>query len=227
MSGTRGAAGCAATARGLQAGDRVPDATLIDARGSEPVALFDLISQGWTLLIFPGDEATPETMARSSGLPGRSAMLLAMRSTRISCSTRPRKRRRGGGVARSCPRGSQRLRSTAWARGSGAARWVPGIPRSPDQPGEFASYLARVFAMQLREAHAAAPSSPSAWRKRGITTFDLSQLPRACLSKPLPSLQPSPALAAGSPASVEMLALHHPSQPTPSKSPSKRCGSGA
>ena len=49
-------------ARGLRAGDRVPDATLLDARASEPVTLFDLISHGWTLLLFPGKDAKPETI---------------------------------------------------------------------------------------------------------------------------------------------------------------------
>ena len=46
---------------GLRAGDRVPDETLIDTRSSNPVALFDLISQGWALLIFADDGATAET----------------------------------------------------------------------------------------------------------------------------------------------------------------------
>lgn len=51
-------------ARGLRAGDRVPDASLIDAASGESVSLFDLFARGWTLLLLPDNNAAPDAVAQ-------------------------------------------------------------------------------------------------------------------------------------------------------------------
>ena len=140
-------------ARGLRAGDRVPDATFVEARGNAPIELFDLISQGWTLLLFPGDNATPETTialeqvtrqvqnavgdaVRSYLVPGAPANGSAAETTLVDPA---------GKVAQMF---GARQGLVALVRPDGYL----GYRGRLDQPGELASYLARVFAMQLREA---------------------------------------------------------------------------
>jgi 2-polyprenyl-6-methoxyphenol hydroxylase-like FAD-dependent oxidoreductase len=140
-------------ARGLRAGDRVPNATLIDPRGNEPVALFDLISQGWTLLVFQGDQARPEAMGaleqiarqvdHAVGAAVRSHFVLDRPANRVTAATAlldPAQK-----VAHIFGAG---LGLVALVRPDGYL----GYRGRLDQPGELASYLARVFAMRLPEA---------------------------------------------------------------------------
>jgi 2-polyprenyl-6-methoxyphenol hydroxylase-like FAD-dependent oxidoreductase len=140
------------TARGLRAGDRVPDAALIDIRSSQPVMLFDLVSQGWTLLLFAGNDAMPESIdvlgriARqvqdTVGDAVRSYFVLdapAIDDTAVTALLDP-----------------ARQVSRVFAAGKGLVALVRpdgylGYRGRLDQRGELASYLARVFAMQLRE----------------------------------------------------------------------------
>jgi 2-polyprenyl-6-methoxyphenol hydroxylase-like FAD-dependent oxidoreductase len=140
------------TARVLRAGDRVPDAALIDIRSSQPVMLFDLVSQGWTLLLFAGNDAMPESIdvlgriARqiqdTVGDAVRSYFVLdapAIDDTAVTALLDP-----------------ARQVSRVFAAGKGLVALVRpdgylGYRGRLDQRGELASYLARVFAMQLRE----------------------------------------------------------------------------
>jgi 2-polyprenyl-6-methoxyphenol hydroxylase-like FAD-dependent oxidoreductase len=140
------------TARVLRAGDRVPDAALIDIRSSQPVMLFDLVSQGWTLLLFAGNDAMSESIdvlgriARqvqdTVGDAVRSYFVLdapAIDDTAVTALLDP-----------------ARQVSRVFAAGKGLVALVRpdgylGYRGRLDQRGELASYLARVFAMQLRE----------------------------------------------------------------------------
>ncbi|MFL6183227.1 MAG: FAD-dependent monooxygenase [Actinomycetes bacterium] len=140
------------TARVLRAGDRVPDAALIDIRSSQPVMLFDLVSQGWTLLLFAGNDAMPESIdvlgriarqARDAvGDAVHSYFVLdapAIDDTAVTALLDP-----------------ARQVSRVFAAGKGLVALVRpdgylGYRGRLDQRGELASYLARVFAMQLRE----------------------------------------------------------------------------
>jgi hypothetical protein len=143
------------TTRELRAGDRVPDATLRDARGSEPVMLFDLISQGWTLLLFPGDDAMPETIGSLERIAQQvqDAVGDAVRSYLVLDTTMK------SDAPVTALLDPAREVSRVFAAGKGLAALVRpdgylGYRGRLDQPGELASYLARVFAMQLREAQA-------------------------------------------------------------------------
>jgi 2-polyprenyl-6-methoxyphenol hydroxylase-like FAD-dependent oxidoreductase len=143
------------TAPGLQAGDRVPDAMLIDTRGSEPVMLFDLISHSWTLLLFSGDGAMPETIGSLERIARQvqDAVGDAVRSYLVLDTTTKSDASVTGLLD------PDREVSRVFAAGKGLAALVRpdgylGYRGRPDQLGELASYLARVFAMQLREAQA-------------------------------------------------------------------------
>jgi 2-polyprenyl-6-methoxyphenol hydroxylase-like FAD-dependent oxidoreductase len=143
------------TAPGLQAGDRVPDAMLIDTRGSEPVMLFDLISHSWTLLLFSGDGAMPETIGSLERIARQvqDAVGDAVRSYLVLDTTTK------SDASVTALLDPDREVSQVFAAGKGLAALVRpdgylGYRGRPDQLGELASYLARVFAMQLREAQA-------------------------------------------------------------------------
>src|SRR5215210_7620515 len=140
------------SAGGLQAGDRVPDWTLIDS-GGEPVMLFDLISQGWTLLLFPGDDAVPETIGSLEPIARQvhHAVGDAVRSYLVLDASA------NDDAAVTALLDPIRQVSRVFAAGKGLVALVRpdgylGYRGRPDQPGELASYLARVFAMRLREA---------------------------------------------------------------------------
>ena len=140
-------------AGGLRAGDRVPDATLIDIRGSEPVMLFDLISQGWTLLLFPGDDAIPETIGSLERIARQvqDAVGDAVRSYLVLDTPA------NDDAAVTAFLDPAREVSRIFAAGKGLVALVRpdgylGYRGRLDQPGELASYLARVFAMHMREA---------------------------------------------------------------------------
>ena len=139
-------------AGGLRAGDRVPDATLLDASNSEPVMLFDLISHGWTLLLFPSKDAMPETIGSLDGIARQvqEAVGEAVRSHVVLDMTA--KDDAGVTTLLDPSHGVSRL----FAADRGLVALVRpdgylGYRGRPNQPGELASYLARVFAMQLRE----------------------------------------------------------------------------
>src|SRR5215216_841912 len=142
-------------AGGLRAGDRVPDATLLDASNSEPVMLFDLISHGWTLLLFPSKDAMPETIGSLDGIARQvqEAVGEAVRSHLVLDTTTK------SDASVTALLDPDREISRVFAAGKGLAALVRpdgylGYRGRPDQLGELASYLARVFAMQLRTAQA-------------------------------------------------------------------------
>jgi hypothetical protein len=135
----------------IQAGDRVPDARLADARSGQPLRLFDLISRGWTLLLFPGERAAPEAIAVLDALAAetRAAVgdavqpLLVLESLPGNDVAIPSAIDRSGDVAVLF---GARDGLVALVRPDGYL----GYRGRPDQAGELASYLARVFAMRLR-----------------------------------------------------------------------------
>jgi hypothetical protein len=139
--------------RGLRPGDRVPDATLIDARGGAPVALFDLISQGWNLLLFQGDQATPETIGALERIARQVQDAVGAAVLSYFVLAPPAN---GGVVAATLLDPTRTVAHIFGARQALVALVRPdgylGHRGRLDQPGELASYLARVFAMRLREA---------------------------------------------------------------------------
>ena len=139
--------------RGLRPGDRVPDATLIDARGGAPVALFDLISQGWTLLLFQGNQATPETIGALERIARQVQDAVGAAVLSYFVLAPPAN---GGVVAATLLDPTRTVAHIFGARQALVALVRPdgylGYRGRLDQPGELASYLARVFAMRLREA---------------------------------------------------------------------------
>jgi 2-polyprenyl-6-methoxyphenol hydroxylase-like FAD-dependent oxidoreductase len=140
-------------ARGLQAGDRVPNATLMDAEHGAPVALFDLISQGWTLLLFRGDQATPETIDSLERIARQVQDAVGDAVNSYLVLGTPAK---GDAAATALLDPAHEVSRVFAARKGLVALVRPdgylGYRGRLDQPGELASYLARVFAMQLREA---------------------------------------------------------------------------
>ena len=140
-------------AGGLRAGERVPDGTLFDTRDSKPMALFDLISQGWTLLIFPSNGATPETTGALEQIAQqvRDAVGEAVNSYLVLD-----KSTRGGGAESELLDPAGEVTNVFGARRGLVALVRPdgylGYRGRLDQPGELVSYLARVFAMRLQEA---------------------------------------------------------------------------
>jgi hypothetical protein len=140
-------------ARGLQAGDRVPDTTLIDAHDSKPVALLDFVSQGWTLLLVPGDRVTPERIGSLERIARQVQGTVGDEIQSYLVLDTPAK----GGTEVTALLDPAHQVSRVFAAGKGLVALVRpdgylGYRGRLDQPGELASYLARVFAMQLREA---------------------------------------------------------------------------
>ena len=139
--------------RGLHAGDRVPDATLLARESREPVSVFNLIAQGWTLLLFPGDRADPETIAELERLAQqvREAVGEAVQPYLV-LETAPD----SDGDTPVLLDPNREVDRIFGARDGLAALVRPdgrlGYRGRPDQAGELASYLARVFAMRLRDA---------------------------------------------------------------------------
>jgi 2-polyprenyl-6-methoxyphenol hydroxylase-like FAD-dependent oxidoreductase len=137
--------------RGVRPGDRIPDAPLIDAASGKDVALFDLISRGWTLLLFPGTDPNPECLVELERLAQQ------VRDT-VGDEVRSY-------VVLSAPLGQEPETATLLdptgdlGRALGGDRSLVALVR-PDgylgfrgavgQPGELVSYLARVFAMRMR-----------------------------------------------------------------------------
>jgi 2-polyprenyl-6-methoxyphenol hydroxylase-like FAD-dependent oxidoreductase len=141
--------------RGLRAGERVPDGTLVDTRGSTSVTLFDLISEGWVLLIFPGDEATEETTGALEQII-RQVQNTVGDMVRSYLVLDTPARGDGGETVLLDP--AHKVADVFGARQGLVALVRPdgylGYRGRLDQRGELASYLARVFAMRLREVEA-------------------------------------------------------------------------
>jgi 2-polyprenyl-6-methoxyphenol hydroxylase-like FAD-dependent oxidoreductase len=139
------------TPGGLDPGQRIADAALRDAVTGDAVRLFDLISGGWTLLLFPDRQSNPETMAAldAAARQVRDTVGDLIRSVVIAHaapqgdSATPTLIDATGEVMRSF-RAPQGL--VALARPDGYL----GYRGLPHQPGELASYLARVFALRLQ-----------------------------------------------------------------------------
>lgn len=149
----RGKRGRLARDAGIRPGDRVPDAVLVDPVAGQGVALFDLIARGWVLLLFPGETPSPERMATVHGLAEQTRQMVGEEIRAyviLDGSTGPGPH----GTILSDPTG-------ALARVFGGSEDLAALIR-PDgylgyrgrlaQTGDLASYLARVFAMHIREA---------------------------------------------------------------------------
>ena len=122
-----------------------------DPATGESVSLFDLLPAGWTLLLLPGDTATPETVARLERLAEQTRATVGDAvQTYLVLSASAAREPSGAGVARSGRRDRDRMFG---ARDGLVALVRPdgylGYRGRPDQPGELASYLARVFAMRM------------------------------------------------------------------------------
>jgi hypothetical protein len=136
--------------RGLRAGQRVPDATLLDAGNGASLSLFDLISGGWTLLLFPGDGDGAETSPALEEVARQVRAMVgdAVRPYLILDSPSPADPTATVVID---PMGEV---SRIFGVGDGLVALVRpdgylGFRGRPDQVGEVASYLARVFAMRL------------------------------------------------------------------------------
>lgn len=137
-------------APGLRAGERVPDAALLISPADEPIQVFDLLAKGWTLLLFAGEQPTPERIA---------SLEVLARQTRETV---------GDAIASYLVYGASpaaepattlldpvgELTRTFGARNGLAALVRPdgylGYRGRPEQEMELASYLARIFAMHVR-----------------------------------------------------------------------------
>ena len=137
---------------GIKAGDRVPNAPLTNRASREATTLFDLVARGWILLLLPGRTASPNDIAVLDDL------------ARLVRETV------GAEVAPYIVLGTQSDQTLATAvlldptgevgrilaENEGVIALVRpdgylGYLGAPDQPGELVSYLARVFAMRMRE----------------------------------------------------------------------------
>ena len=138
-------------ARGLRAGDRVPNVTLIDPTNGDPVFLFDLFARGWTLLLLPGDDAARDAVCQLD----RIARQVQDAVGEVVLSYLVLHTHANGGVTKALldPAGDV-------ARTFGACNGLVALVRPdgylgyrgrPDQSGDLASYLARVFAMRIRQ----------------------------------------------------------------------------
>jgi 2-polyprenyl-6-methoxyphenol hydroxylase-like FAD-dependent oxidoreductase len=134
---------------GIRAGDRVPDANLLDARTDHSVALFDCFARGWTMLLFPGAghaAALPEVIRLIREMAGDAVQPYVVEGAAASsASIAPVLRDVTGEVARGFGAVDGMV---AMVRPDGYL----GFRGNAEQQGELASYLARIFAMRLREA---------------------------------------------------------------------------
>jgi hypothetical protein len=134
---------------GLLAGDRFPDLELQTAAG-DPVQLYDLLANGWTLLLFAGADATPE---RHSALRD----LATLSQSIVGNAVQP---------VRMVPTAGDDLPNAItlldphqtvanrFGAGAGLAALVRpdgylGYRGALEDTGALASYLARVFAMRM------------------------------------------------------------------------------
>jgi 2-polyprenyl-6-methoxyphenol hydroxylase-like FAD-dependent oxidoreductase len=148
---------------GIRPGERVPDALLTDAVSGEDGSLFELISRGWTLLLFPGANPAPPRIAAVDALARlvrdtvgdevQSYIVLDRRSAPESEWDSAALLDPTGEAARLF---SPNQGTVALIRPDGYL----GYRGIVDQPGELVSYLARVFAMRMREPVSVTPSRP-------------------------------------------------------------------
>ena len=134
---------------GLLAGDRVPDQELHTTAGA-PVQLYDLIANGWTLLLFAGANATPDQQRALSDLAALSSSVVrdAVQVVRIVPTPGDDL---PGAITLLDGQGEVAARFGA---GAGLAILVRpdgyvGYRGALEDAGAFASYLARVFAMRM------------------------------------------------------------------------------
>ena len=137
--------------RGLHPGDRVPDVQLLTQGDRSPLQLFDLVRQGWLLLLLPGDEPSLERMAELEALANQVRHMVG-KQVQPYLVLPP-------GAATDSPLApvlidvvGELARLFAADRGQ-AVLIRPdgylGYRGRPDQQLELASYLARVYAMKL------------------------------------------------------------------------------
>jgi 2-polyprenyl-6-methoxyphenol hydroxylase-like FAD-dependent oxidoreductase len=137
---------------GIEAGDRVPDLPLVASATGEQTMLYELIARGWILLCMPGRDASPDGSAACERIVavaretvGREVQgFLVASASRELPAALPMLLDPTGDVGR------------IFGAGSGLVVLIRpdgylGFRGHPDQAGELASYLARIFAMQLRE----------------------------------------------------------------------------
>jgi 2-polyprenyl-6-methoxyphenol hydroxylase-like FAD-dependent oxidoreductase len=137
---------------GLLAGDRVPDQGLQTA-GGDPVRLYDLIADGWTLLLFAGADATPERHRALRDIAAVSQSIVGDTVRPVQIVPTP-----GNDIAGVTTLLDARGEvATRFGAGSGLAILIRpdgylGYRSALEDTGALASYLARVFAMRMVEA---------------------------------------------------------------------------
>jgi 2-polyprenyl-6-methoxyphenol hydroxylase-like FAD-dependent oxidoreductase len=135
---------------GLQAGDRVSDIPLLDAGTGGAISLFDLIAQGWILLLFPGDDGGLDAIAMLESLAREAREMVGGAVHPYLVSSVPTSHETVT-AALVDPIGEA---SRAFGARDGLVALVRpdgylGYRGRPDQPLELASYLARIFALRL------------------------------------------------------------------------------
>jgi 2-polyprenyl-6-methoxyphenol hydroxylase-like FAD-dependent oxidoreductase len=146
--------------RGLRAGDRVPDAALLTHPDGEATSLFELFSQGWTLLLIAGDHPAPETAARLESV-ARQVQEMVGNAVKASLVLQAPP---VGGVSVPVLIGSVGEVERVFGAREGLVALVRpdgylAYRGRPEQAGELAAYLARVFAMRMRGVGALAVES--------------------------------------------------------------------
>jgi 2-polyprenyl-6-methoxyphenol hydroxylase-like FAD-dependent oxidoreductase len=136
---------------GLEAGDRVADVVLNVVPDGEPVLLFDLIARGWVLLLFAGDDPPSERLDLLEALARETTASVSDAVQSFLILTKPLERE----LATPALLDSVGELGRSFGARDGLAALVRpdgylGNRGRPDQAGELASYLARVFAMRLR-----------------------------------------------------------------------------
>lgn len=135
---------------GLHAGDRVPDTTLLAIPGDVPVRLFDLIARGWALLLFAGETPSSERIASLETLALQTRVAVGAAVSPFLVQKEMHARMEQTPVLLD-PTGA--LHRAFGARDGLAVLIRPdgylGYRGQSEQEMELASYLARVFAMQV------------------------------------------------------------------------------
>lgn len=138
---------------GLRAGDRVPDATLQTVPDGARVALFDLTAGGWVMLLVAGDAPDASRLAELESRAGEAREIvgdavrpfLLLDATPEHALATPALIDRRGDIGRIF---KARDGLVALIRPDGYL----GYRGLPHQSGALASYLARVFALRMRES---------------------------------------------------------------------------
>ncbi len=133
----------------LLAGDRVPDQGLRTAAG-DPVQLYDLIANGWTLLLFAGADAPPKRHGALQELAALSQAVVGNAVQPVRIVSTPGEDLPGAITLLD----AQGEVATRFGAGAGLAALVRpdgylGYGGALEDTGAFASYLARVFAMRI------------------------------------------------------------------------------